>query len=202
MLWCSDGCGEETVWSRLRLAICPRWDSPAQWWAEWNLYSGQVCPARGYLSPSTEQSRGAQTEFYQEWWNSQLCSTQSAPAQTGPNVYFLVEKCPQFLMNKYFTTRRRTDWGAIEQAMNGQSKDCSPLSSPPPDSSGMWLPLHTLALHISPRQISWLPQTSALLGGRAISVSDEVTISYNYLPAPALPLICIVFTQLSPGANS
>ena len=84
MLWCSDGCGEETVWSRLRLAICPRWDSPAQWWAEWNLCSGQVCPARGYLSPSTEQSRGAQTEFYQEWWNSQLCLHSVCPCTYKP----------------------------------------------------------------------------------------------------------------------
>ena len=115
-------------------------------------------------------------------------------AQTGLNVYFLVEKCPQV---EIFQFPQHADWPpgweTIEQAMNGHSKDCSVFTSQTPLECGPApLPLHSLALHISHLTQSNIlaSQTSALLGGRASSVSDEVTISYTYLPSPVRPQPC------------
>ena len=77
------------------------------------------------------------------------------------------------------------------------------------DSPGMWpcpsVPACTGTTHLTQSNIL-ASQTSALLGGRASSVSDEVTISYTYLPiyhpqsgpSLALNLYCF-YTTISRG---
>ena len=173
-----------------------RQSSSSQWWAGWNLYSGQVCPARGY--PGTEQ-RGADWVLPRMMKLTALHSMFAA--QTRLDVYF-------WLRNVHFSLQHRQTGSLAgdHTAMNGHSKDCSALTS------GMWLLAAecNYILHTSPSQIS--PQSPDLrlaLGQSDLSFwwshyLSQLSLTAISLPAPvlALSLICIVFTQLSPGANS
>ena len=154
----------------------------------------------------------------EEWWNSELGAGSEIhsmfAAQIGLNVYFLVEKCPQsqVLMSKYFSsnTCRDRQPGRGHRAMNGQSKDCSPLTSTTTTlECGGVESLAPSSAHFTQSNIPpvkagfWFPQSSALLWARAISVSDEVTICVSYLPASpspslALNLYCF-YTTISRG---
>ena len=177
LLWCSED------WSGLRLAICPRGEtvSPAQWWAvsgaEWNLVSGQVCPARGYPSqhrPGRALQRmmklravySAQCLLHKPAWMCIFCWEMSS------SWNILVS-----------TTCKLAAWLGIHRASNEWSLQ-GLLTSHQSDSSGMWpcpsAPACTGTTHLTQSNIL-ASQTSALLGGRAGSVSDEVTISYTYL---------------------
>ena len=102
MLWCSDHSALCLVQTKIS-NLSERWGEtvrPSDELAEWNLYSGQVCPARGY--PGRGEERRAETEFYpdprlntEEWRTMKLTAMHSMfAAQTGLNVYFSVEKCP------------------------------------------------------------------------------------------------------------
>ena len=88
--------------------------------------------------------------------------------------------------------------------MNGHSKDCSPVTSQTPLECGPApLPLHALALHISPSQISWLPRPPPCYGAEPAqflmkSLSPTPIYHPQSGPSLALNLYCF-YTTISSG---
>ena len=186
----------------------------AQWWAEWNLNSGQVCPARGY--PGKERRRPDQRNDETQSWELGVRSTQCLLHKSGWMCIFWLRNVlspKSWCLNISVPTHAETGSLAvvIEQWM--VSPRIAHHSPPPPQLWNVveWSHSHR-ALHTSPSQISPPSKPgSDFLGAppccgpersQFLMKSLSVSAIYQPAPVPALPLICIVFTQLSPGANS
>ena len=135
----------------------------AQWWAEWNLNTGQVCPARGY--PGRERRRPDQRNDETQSWELGVRSTQCLLHKSGWMCIFWLRNVlspKSWCLNISVPTHAETGSlaVAIEQWM--VSPRIAHHSPPPPQLWNVveWSHSHR-ALHTSPSQIS--PRQSRVL---------------------------------------